>query len=541
MFQIQYKPIESVDSTDLMKRTQPEQTRTSYKRARTNDGAVLVRPADNDVEMEDQPEEVAEVTEQLMAKLAPGVITQEFIDECKQKFASDPTNILARNCVTTVGSDLASMDSSHLPNVTHIFLNSLKPPNIRATNQGSSGRCWMFAALNIFRYWVIEALEMDTFEFSEVYLFFWDKYERSNMILQWYIDHPNIDPNDRYSDAILNERLSDGGYWNYMVNLIKKYGLMPKDCMKETYQSSYSEDMNTILQDRLTGCVVHIQKLQRLKNQTGVAERIETLRKETMVQIYNILCKFLGNPPETFDWVFQNERKEPKAVMGCTPQEFRDTFLQQIDLDDFVVLCNVPVEEKPFYQTYQIRDNYNVIGGNPCKVLNVPIDELRKYAIKSIMCNIPVWFGGDVCKGYSHYEQALDEDLFNLDLLFGSSKKMSKGERMKYKNTEGNHAMTFTGVNFDDNGKTTRWQVENSWGYWDHEQPGLDGFLSASDKWFGDNVVMIVVHKNLLSRNVATAWEKEPVMLEPWDFMAPAVRIVGVDKPNLPSPPKYKK
>lgn len=51
------------------------------------------------------------------------------------------------------------------------------------TNQKSSGRCWIFAALNVIRIPVMKHYNIEEFEFSQAYLFFWDKIERANYFL----------------------------------------------------------------------------------------------------------------------------------------------------------------------------------------------------------------------------------------------------------------------------------------------------------------------------------------------------------------------
>ena len=43
------------------------------------------------------------------------------------------------------------------------------------TDQKSSGRCWIFALLNCMRIPVIKQLKLEDLEFSQNYLFFWDK------------------------------------------------------------------------------------------------------------------------------------------------------------------------------------------------------------------------------------------------------------------------------------------------------------------------------------------------------------------------------
>jgi len=43
------------------------------------------------------------------------------------------------------------------------------------TNQKSSGRCWLFASLNLLRPAMIEEYKLNSFEFSQNDLAFWDK------------------------------------------------------------------------------------------------------------------------------------------------------------------------------------------------------------------------------------------------------------------------------------------------------------------------------------------------------------------------------
>ena len=89
----------------------------------------------------------------------------ENIQEWQTEFNNDKANVLARNAVISVGSMLASTDSEEVKKVNHIFINSVKKHNLKATDQGHSGRCWMFAGLNAFRHLLIKALNLENFEF----------------------------------------------------------------------------------------------------------------------------------------------------------------------------------------------------------------------------------------------------------------------------------------------------------------------------------------------------------------------------------------
>ncbi len=449
-------------------------------------------------------------------------LTLDFVRDCSEEFGQDPLNVMARNAVVSVGAMNAALDAVEANKVSHVFLNSLKPETIRATNQNHSGRCWMYAGLNVYRYLVVKALNLENFEFSETYLFFYDKLERANYSIQYFIDNPGSDPSeDRLTNIMTAQFLDDGGYWNYFANLVEKYGLVPKEVMEETFNSGWSDEMNDILTERILACCFHIFELQRRRTTTYAD--LQEVKKHTMKQIYNTLVKFLGAPPKTFTWSFKDAEKNPSAITDLTPHKFKNMVLASINPKDFVVLCNIPGRE--FYKLYTVRNINNMIGGDSCIVLNLPINELKKYAAKSITSGISVWFAGDVSKGYCNYKSVLAEELFNMNLLFGETHKWNKGDKLKFGATEGNHAMVMTGVNFDEKMHPVQWQVENSWGYIDHEQLGLDGFLSMSNKWFEDNLIQIAVHKNFLSRNIQSMLNTEPEILEPWDYMAPALKV----------------
>jgi len=436
----------------------------------------------------------------------------ETLAEYEDKFNKNPMHTLAKNAVTSVGAQNASLDNTKANMVSHVFLNSLKPHNHRVTNQESSGRCWMFAGLNIYRYLLIRAMDLERFEFSETYLFFYDKLERANYILQYFIDNPNATHEDRNAILVLTDHYGDGGYWNFFSNLIDKYGLVPKECMEETYHSGWSEEMNGILRGHIVSCV---NQMMKTKNK-------EKLKDETMENIYNCLVKFLGQPPKKFNWYFENNNHEKNAITNMTPQSFYG-MVKAVNAKDFVVLVNIP--DKEYYKTYQIKDQNNMVGGNECVILNLPIHELKKYASKSIDKGVPVWFAGDVSKGFGYHKSVLDEDIYDTDLLFGKQYKWTKGEKLRLRYTVANHAMTLTGVNYNNSGQPFSWQVENSWGYYDHESPGLDGFLTMSNSWFENNLVQISVNKNFLSRNILKCLKLKPVLLEPWDYMAPALKV----------------
>ena len=459
--------------------------------------------------------------------MTTNTIDEKFIAQCQNKFSKDPMNVVARNAITSIGSTIPCIDSERLNKVTHIFQHSVKKKNVKATNQGSSGRCWIFAGLNMYRHHIINALGLENFEYSETFVYFWDKFERSNSFLQWFIDNSGeFAPGDREFDYMLEGYMTDGGYWNFFASIVNKYGMVPKNCMKETFHSDYSGEMNVFIEELLKSAAYRIYN--------GQVTNPQTFKKQCLERIWNTLVKFLGEPPKDFEWAFTKEEDDMGGTLvpDLDPHKMSEMGLK---VKDYIVLGNAPSEKMSYKKMYEIKYTSTVTGGQPCRILNLPIKELTKYALKSVQKGIPVWFAADVNHFFNPYNSTLDDKLIDRNhLLPMGSEELDKGESILFKNIEGNHAMTLVGVNVDSEGNPTEWQVENSWGYWDNETPGEDGFLTMSQSWFEKYVVQVVIHKDMLTRAMKRLVGRlKPIVIEPWEAGAPAFKVKG----NI-NPPK---
>ena len=107
------------------------------------------------------------------------------------------------------------------------------------TWQQKSGRCWLYAAMNILRERVAEKCGLERFELSGNYLSFYDKLEKANNMLEMVIDNIDKPLNDRMMEYIL-DGVHDGGYWTMASDLVRKYGVVPADVMPETWQSTHT-------------------------------------------------------------------------------------------------------------------------------------------------------------------------------------------------------------------------------------------------------------------------------------------------------------
>ena len=122
-------------------------------------------------------------------------ITTEQLERMQAAFDAEPSNRLMLNAVTQFDVNEVALDRSLVTGAVHSYSHVLD--TWTATEQKRSGRCWIFAALNLFRAETVKKLKLDSFEFSQGYLMFWDKVERSNFFLETMIELADRPVDDR--------------------------------------------------------------------------------------------------------------------------------------------------------------------------------------------------------------------------------------------------------------------------------------------------------------------------------------------------------
>lgn len=431
-----------------------------------------------------------------------------------ERFAASRANAIAQHAVTSVGIRPASRDPRAASLATTTFDIQLEQGDI--CDQKRSGRCWMFAALNTMRYRVIKKLGLKTYELSQAYPLFWDKYERCNWFFENIISSADRELSSREVAFLLTDPLCDGGQWDMFASLVKKYGVVPKEAMPETFHSSNTDDMNKYLTRLLR------QGAKRLRIAIADGENdIEPIRAELMDAVYRILSICLGEPPSSFDVRIRNDKNELVANGTYTPMEFFHEFVD-MDLDDYVSIINSPTSDKPYFRSYTVKYLGNVLEDGGVRYVNLPMEALERTAVAQLKDGYPVWFGSDVDQGFIGKEGVLDPDAIDVDTLLDApiEKGLSKSERLDYGESLMTHAMTLQGVNLDKDGSATRWRVENSWG----DDRGKKGYDVASAKWFDEYVYQVVVHKKYLTDEELEAYRGEPTVLAPWDPMGALAR-----------------
>ena len=441
-------------------------------------------------------------------------ITKETLAAFDQQFHSQKLYTAAKNAVTNNGLLASAKNPEAARHSRHTYSITLEQGDI--TNQKQSGRCWMFAALNTFRFEVMKKLNLKTFELSQSYTLFFDKLEKSNYFLESILDTLDEPVNGRLVSYLLSAPINDGGQWDMLCSLVEKYGVVPKDAMPETAVSSCTREMNSVITRKLReyACI-----LRKAHAQGASREELSAKKQEMLNEVYRILCICIGEPPKTFDFEVEDKDKKFHRDINLTPQEFFRKYVG-LNLSDYISLINAPTADKPYHRSYSVKFLGNVKEGRQVRYLNLEIEELKKAAIAQMKDGSPVWFGCDVGKSSSRDEGLLDTETYNLENRLDTGFGMTKAERLDYGESLMTHAMVFQGVNLDDNGKPNRWRVENSWG----EAPGNKGYYVMSDAWFDEYMYQIVVNKKYLPEEFLKEYESEPILLEPWDPMGSLAR-----------------
>ncbi len=436
----------------------------------------------------------------------PGEITKKQIDKMRKEFKSDSSARVAQNAVTSNNLSSVTLRRDLVQEIDFTF--STKLDEWRATNQKSSGRCWLFATLNLFRPGTMKKMNVKEFEFSQAHIHFWDKFERSNHFLEAIIETSGRPVDDRTIHFLLSDPIGDGGQWNMAMNLIRKHGLVPKSAYPESNSSSSTRWMNSILKDILRSSA---SEIRGILDSGGSENEARTHKESRMEDIWRVLCIHLGTPPESFDWQWRDKDKEFHRRGEVTPQQFADEFVD-IDWEEYVCIVNDPRNE--YYQTYTVDYLQNVAGGPPVVYLNVPSDEMKSITQEILEDGLPVWMGCDVGKQMDRKRGLWDANLFETNELYGVDYGMSKADRLRYGQTMMTHAMLFTGVDVYE-GKPRRWRVENSWG----DDSGQKGFYTMNDNWYDEHMFEIASPKKYLTERMIKGLETVPIVLEAWDPM----------------------
>ena len=437
--------------------------------------------------------------------MPPTALQTNEIDAWREAFTGDKAARLAQNAVTKTSVNDIALDRAIVTSIDTSM--SVQLDTWKVANQKKSGRCWLFAGLNFLKAHVITDCSVEWFEFSQNYLHFYDKLEKSNWLFTSMIELADKPLDDRLVHWLLKDPIGDGGQWDMFVSLVNKYGLVPQYAMPETESSSATQAMNHSLETLLRRGTL------MLRDAINAGADPEPVREALMGQIYRVLSIHLGTPPTSFIWQYKDKDKKFHRAGEMTPQEFAKKVVS-IDLDDYVCVVNDPRVSSPFGSMLTVDHLGNVVGGRPIAYLNEPADVLKSLVRKAIEGGRVCWFGCDVGKQFDRTTGFWDAKLFDYDGVYGVDLDLTKAQAMELGEAAMTHAMLFTGIDIVDD-QIRRYRVENSWGD-DRSDKGYD---TMNDSWFGEHVFELAVPKSDLPPKLRAALDQAPIVLPLWDPM----------------------
>jgi bleomycin hydrolase len=356
---------------------------------------------------------------------------------------------------------------------------------------------------------VREKYNLNDFEFSQTYNFFWDQFEKANLFLEIAKATADKPMEDREVGWLFKSPIGDGGQWTTFADNVMKYGLVPTDAMPDTYQSENTKIMSKLLRRKLREDGM---KMRALANSKMTEELKEEAKLEMLSEIYRILVLSLGEPPTEFEWQFKDKDGNISEEKTYTPKQFYDD-LVGIDLSEYIMFMNDPVRE--YNKVYEVQYDRNLVEGGNWKYINLPNAKIKEFAKNSILGNDPMYFSCDVGKQLNSKSGVLDLSNYNYDDLFGVNFEMNKKERIQTFESGSTHGMALVGVNIQPDGSIDKWLLENSWG----ASKGNKGFLTMTDKWFDEYMFRLVIHKSFIDDDVLDILNQKSIKLPPWDPM----------------------
>ncbi|MBR0078391.1 MAG: aminopeptidase, partial [Bacteroidales bacterium] len=223
-------------------------------------------------------------------------ITPDVLKKIQESYKSSPENKALQNAI--VNNDINKIAVNHDNAGAFDTYFSHRVPSQAVTDQKSSGRCWMFTGMNVLRAKAIAKYDLPAdFQFSQIYTFFWDQLEKSNLFLQAIIDTKDKPMDDKTVEWLFKNPIGDGGQFTGVANLVDKYGIVPAEAMRETNSSNKTSTMASILSLKLREYGLELREMAAKK---ATAAQLQNRKVEMLQVVYRILALNFGEPPTEF-------------------------------------------------------------------------------------------------------------------------------------------------------------------------------------------------------------------------------------------------
>ncbi|KAH7825953.1 putative C1 family peptidase [Monocercomonoides exilis] len=166
----------------------------------------------------------------------------EHLEEFRDIVQKDERFKVLASPMTMCRIDDVVLDRSAITSMNDVYFSN-KLDDWKASDQKSSGRCWIFAGTTLLQYVMKKRLHNSKLQLSRNYFFFWDKFERANFFLEMCIASAHLPAGDRFVSEIFDKCGEDGGQFDQFVTIVSKYGCVPQCVYPETVSSNASLTM----------------------------------------------------------------------------------------------------------------------------------------------------------------------------------------------------------------------------------------------------------------------------------------------------------
>lgn len=443
-----------------------------------------------------------------MAK-STGGIDAAMMERLHDSYQPTPADRAIHNALNTADINTLAASADNRANFDNKF--SHRVPSVGITDQKHSGRCWLFTGLNVLRAQAIKNNDdIKDLKLSQVYNFFYDQLEKSNLFLQSMIDTAGDDINDRRVQWLFKNALADGGQFTGVSDIIGKYGVVPDYAMPETYTSNNTSTFSRLLGWKLKEWGL---ELRDMIPSGAKAKDVQARKEEMLADTYRMLALNYGTPPRSFTYTKRDYTGAIEWQREYTPVEFYNEMMGNDLANGYIMFMNDPT--RPYHKMYEIDLYRHAYDGKNWTYLNLPMDEIKAMAIESIKDSTMMYMSCDVGKFRNSANGTLDVDNYDYGALLGTTFGMDKRQRILTGSSGSSHAMTLVAVDLEPETQApVKWLVENSWG----DGPN-NGHLVITDRWMDEYLFRIVIDKKYIPADILELTRQQPIFLPPWDPM----------------------
>jgi len=410
------------------------------------------------------------------------------------------------------------------------------------TNQGESGKCWIFAGMSMLRAGLIGSqLVPANFQLSTSYLHLFSYLEQANAYLDRIIEVRNQDfMSAEFGEGLSPTKVSEGGYFGDFAQLVEKYGLVPQSVMPDSDASTNTEAWLEPELHNLLGRIAQ-ELFDQMMSQRGLDLKLKypnselkslyEIKSRGLSAVWKLLTLFFGVPPQEFEFRYgaklpDEDKKwkvaKIKSQTGVfTPQSFAEQVVG-FRAQDYIEIDFNPRFE--FGKVYEIKDSVIGLGdrafpAHTRRVLNLPIKRLLEITVKSLDQGQPVWFGGDIDKDVDHESGIMHTKIYDRTGIYGwtpaeSFSSLRLPMSMHLRLQSGGHAMLISGYDRPKGKPVVKFRVENSWG----TGSGDAGIFHLYREWFESYVSEIAVLRKFLKASEMKALDQAPILVREIDW-----------------------